>query len=368
MAGPERVALAVHRQWVRDQLFDTAPLHASAAMPARRRSTSGPTRRAGSGPVQTATALADRSCRRCRPGSAERSVPAPRGADRLQHRPGHDPAAELRRRAQRPFDPATVAGKSVLIGAAAIELGDWRSVPHYRALPGAAAAGAGVRDHRASAPPLSRPGLAVSAAQRCCCRRPGFGRLPWRRGAGLLCGSAALIPVSAIGPPAFDAVAVDTSAAARPGARVQRRHAGRVERQARALVGQIGALPAKDDMMRQLVDSSFDAIVTFGDDGKVLSCNRAAERIFGAPAPTSSAARSRPLPDQATAFAQTLAQAGGIHELRRRARRRATFPGRGHLQPHPRSTRNGSASRSCATSPSARRSRPSSSAWPCTTR
>ena len=58
----------------------------------------------------------------------------------------------------------------------------------------------------------------------------------------------------------------------------------RVERQAGALVRPGRRLPAKDDMMRQLVDSSFDAIVTFGADGIVLSCNRAAERIFGAPA------------------------------------------------------------------------------------
>ena len=58
----------------------------------------------------------------------------------------------------------------------------------------------------------------------------------------------------------------------------------RVERQARALVGHIGSLPATDDMMRQLVDSSFDAIITFANDGLMLSCNRAAERIFGAPA------------------------------------------------------------------------------------
>ena len=34
------------------------------------------------------------------------------------------------------FDPAAVAGRSVLIGPVAIELGDWRSVPRYRALPG----------------------------------------------------------------------------------------------------------------------------------------------------------------------------------------------------------------------------------------
>ena len=56
---------------------------------------------------------------------------------------------------------------------------------------------------------------------------------------------------------------------------------GRVEHQARALVGQIGTLPATDHMMRQLVDNSFDAIVTFDADGNALSYNRAAERIFG---------------------------------------------------------------------------------------
>ena len=45
-AGPDRVALAVHRQWVRDQIFDTAPCPPSSATSAPPRSTSSRTRKA----------------------------------------------------------------------------------------------------------------------------------------------------------------------------------------------------------------------------------------------------------------------------------------------------------------------------------
>jgi hypothetical protein len=34
------------------------------------------------------------------------------------------------------FDPALVAGRKVLVGAVAIELGDWISVPRYPRCPG----------------------------------------------------------------------------------------------------------------------------------------------------------------------------------------------------------------------------------------
>ena len=43
------------------------------------------------------------------------------------------------------------------------------------------------------------------------------------------------------------------------------------------------ALRRKDAVMGRLVDSVFDGIVTFDDQGKVLSWNRAAERMFGTP-------------------------------------------------------------------------------------
>jgi diguanylate cyclase (GGDEF)-like protein/PAS domain S-box-containing protein len=80
-------------------------------------------------------------------------------------------------------------------------------------------------------------------------------------------------------------------------------------------------------MMRQLVDSSFDAIITFADDGRMLSCNRAAERIFGAPA---GALIGSPvaalLPDRHGLSLEALAQAGGSHELGGQARDARRFP------------------------------------------
>ena len=91
---------------------------------------------------------------------------------------------------------------------------------------------------------------------------------------------------------------------------------GRIEHQAHALAGHVGTLPAKDRMMRQLVDNSFDAIVTFGADGQVLSYNRAAERIFGVAAhDVIGRPIRRLLPDHRHGSFKTLAQTGGIHEL-----------------------------------------------------
>ena len=102
---------------------------------------------------------------------------------------------------------------------------------------------------------------------------------------------------------------------------------GRVEHQARALVGQIGTLPATDHMMRQLVDNSFDAIVTFDADGNTLSYNCAAERIFGVAAQeVIGGLPARLLPDQQNGSFKAVAHAGGIHELEARHGSGRPFP------------------------------------------
>src|SRR5690606_28268611 len=217
------------------------------------------------------------------------------------------------------FDPAAVAGKSVLIGSVAIELGDWRSVPHYRALPGAlvqALASETIAQDRA----LHRVGgwpAALGAALLILGLGPVFGRLPWRRALLLL--ATCLLSITGLGIllQAFAAIAVDSSAGliglvlAFGVATL-----GRIEHQARALVGHVGPLPTKDRMMRQLVDNSFDAIVTFDAGGQVLSYNRAAERIFGVPMEdVVGHSIRRLLPDQRHSSFKTLAQTGGIHEL-----------------------------------------------------
>jgi PAS domain S-box-containing protein len=155
-----------------------------------------------------------------------------------------------------------------------------------------------------------------------------FARLPWRRGLLLLGGVGGVLAGAAVVLQLVAALALDTVL---PLLGVMLAFVvamlRRVERQAGALVGQIGALPVKDDMMRQLVESSFDAIVTFGDDGVILSCNRATERIFGAPA---SAVIGGPLTallpaDHGLSF-EALTQAGSSRELRGSAEDRRRFP------------------------------------------
>ena len=56
-----------------------------------------------------------------------------------------------------------------------------------------------------------------------------------------------------------------------------------LDRQGSMILAQRLALRRKDAVMGRLVDSVFDGIVTFDDQGKVLSWNRAAERMFGTP-------------------------------------------------------------------------------------
>jgi diguanylate cyclase (GGDEF)-like protein/PAS domain S-box-containing protein len=217
------------------------------------------------------------------------------------------------------FDRELIAGRRILVGAGAIELGDWISVPRYRALPGPlvqALAFETLTQGRALHAINGWP-VALGAGLLIVVIGPMFGRLPWRRALFLLAGSGLLIALAAIGLQVFGAIALDTSAVL-VGLVLAFGTAtlGRVEYQARALVGQIGALPAKDGMMRQLVDNSFDAIVTFGADGSVLSYNRAAERIFGVPAQNVIGSPMRGLlPDKQAGSFGTLAQAGGIHEL-----------------------------------------------------
>ena len=67
-AGPERVALAVHRQRVRDQIFDTAPLPGFRPHVSLASITVARTRRAGSAGCRRSRPGATGPCRRCRPG------------------------------------------------------------------------------------------------------------------------------------------------------------------------------------------------------------------------------------------------------------------------------------------------------------
>ena len=59
--------------------------------------------------------------------------------------------------------------------------------------------------------------------------------------------------------------------------------AAQLDRQVSTILAQRLALRRKEAVMGRLVDTVFDGIVVFDDQGKVLSWNRAAERMFGDP-------------------------------------------------------------------------------------
>jgi diguanylate cyclase (GGDEF)-like protein/PAS domain S-box-containing protein len=331
VAGPDRVALAVHSQWVGNQIFDTAPLPSFDLSASRTSINVQPDPEGRVRTIQTVSAFADRTVPTMSawlagaPATLAREVLIDFSID-----PATIPQLSYVDVLNGRFDPAAIAGKSVPIGPVAIELGDWRSVPRYRALPGPlvqALAFETIAQGRALYPLQGWP-AALGAALLILATGPAFGSLPWRRALLLLAGSVLAVAALATGLQLFGAVALDTSAGliglvlAFGVATL-----GRVEHQARALVGQIGTLPATDHMMRQLVDNSFDAIVTFDADGNTLSYNCAAERIFGVAAQDVIGGPLRALlPDQQNGSFKAFAQAGGIHELEARHGSGRPFP------------------------------------------
>jgi diguanylate cyclase (GGDEF)-like protein/PAS domain S-box-containing protein len=217
------------------------------------------------------------------------------------------------------FDPALIAGKGVLVGATAIDLGDWLSVPRHWALPRPivqALAFETLRQDRA----LSHVGgwpVALGSALLVMLLGPLFARSSWPQGLALLGGAiAALVGLALVLQP-WAAIVLDTIAAvlglvlAFLGALLGRAERGRRRAGARAAV-----LPVDDRVTRELVDSSFDAIVTFDPGGVVLSCNGAAERMFGrSAAELVGQPVTRLLPDEHHRALAAWAQEGGSREL-----------------------------------------------------
>ncbi|MGH6918226.1 MAG: EAL domain-containing protein, partial [Geminicoccaceae bacterium] len=217
------------------------------------------------------------------------------------------------------FDPGAIAGKRVLVGATAIELGDWISVPRHWALPRPvvqALAFETLRQDRALSHASGWP-IAVASALLVMLVGPLFVGASWQGGLALLAGSiAALVGLAMLLQP-WTAIVLDTTAAglglllAFAGAML-----GKAERGARRLSRKTGALPVDDRVTRELVDSSFDAIVTFDPGGEVLSCNGAAERLFGRPvAELVGKPVTRLLPDEHHRALAAWAQDGGSREL-----------------------------------------------------
>ena len=182
------------------------------------------------------------------------------------------------------FDQALLSGKRVIVGATAVELGEQIAVPAYGILAG----------------PLVQAMIYESIAQDRMMARIGplpvllvslllilglnerFLRLSWRRSTllvvlgglgvfGLSLAIQASVPLS------LDVAPWQLSLllAYLYGLGL------RIDRQDLGLLTQGLELRRKDALMRQVVEHSFDAIVTIDGRGRISSFNRAAERIFG---------------------------------------------------------------------------------------
>ena len=179
------------------------------------------------------------------------------------------------------FDLTRVAGKRVLIGATAVELGDEVSVPRHRMLPGTVLQAVIAETMLQQRAIRTLGGWPVALLGALMALAVGWllGKLEWRRGTALVVAAVTLVLCVGLVLQLTAAISLQTSpillnillAAL----------AGQLDRQVSTILAQRLALRGKDALLGRLVNNVFDGIVAFDDQGKVLSWNCAAEHMFG---------------------------------------------------------------------------------------
>ena len=181
------------------------------------------------------------------------------------------------------FDPALVAGRQVIVGATAAELGDRLGTPLHRALPGAVIHYLGyeslVQDRA-----LWRldeifviAGIWAMALLGCL-----FAGWSWRRGLAMLAAQAAVLALASVTAQALAPVIVDTV----PWVAVLLlcyllSSLLASERQSLRIFSQSMALVHQRRLMRSVLDTSYHAILVLDFKARVRLFNPAAEKLFG---------------------------------------------------------------------------------------
>ncbi len=182
------------------------------------------------------------------------------------------------------FDPASVAGRTILIGATSVELGDQLAVPIHRSLPGSlvqALAAESLIQHRdlMSVPPLAVVAiiLVVALAGGSVLRR-----VSWRIGLVGLCVFVGVTFALSLLVHKHLGVQFEISPWIAAVMLVGLMEIlGRVDQQSVRLLFQSHALSSKDAMMHGIVENSFDGIITLDENGVLESANRSACAMFG---------------------------------------------------------------------------------------
>ena len=185
------------------------------------------------------------------------------------------------------FDPSVVEGRTVIVGSTAVELGDWIAVPLVKAMPGPvlqAMAAESMAQGRALQPFSPLLPLAVTLALALLVG-PWLESRSWRTGlvvvVGLVAASfAASLTVQMVSPRILEISPWLVTLVGTYGFALVRR----VDQQALGLLAQRLLLRRTRDLMKLVVENSFDGIVMVGVDGRVERVNRAAELLFDRPA------------------------------------------------------------------------------------
>ena len=185
------------------------------------------------------------------------------------------------------FDPQAIAGKQVLIGATAVELGDQLAVPEYRALAGVllqALAYESLTQGRALRHIAPLPTLFI-AALITLFLGPLLVTSSWRRGlarTGIVWGTsaAASVALQTNGAMVLDIMPWLLVSAGSYGYGL----ISEIDRQAFRVFLSGMAVVHKKTAVRNLIENSADGIVTVNYEGKIDSLNAAALGMFGYPA------------------------------------------------------------------------------------
>jgi len=183
------------------------------------------------------------------------------------------------------FDPSSVAGRPVIIGATAVELGDQVAVPVHGVLPGPVLQALaheslfqGRTLHRSG--PWVMFGVALLLVTLL---GPLYERASWRRGLILtFVGTATLVGIGTacqwIFPLILDVVPWVVLLTGMYAESLIRR----LDQQALGLLTQLKIIRRTESLMHHIVANSFDAIVTVDAQGAICAFNRSAEKMFGA--------------------------------------------------------------------------------------
>ena len=182
------------------------------------------------------------------------------------------------------FDPNAVAGKEVVVGSTAAELGDYFAVPAWVTIPGPLLHILGY-ESLVQGRALQRLGplpVLLLVALLVLILRMAFEKRSFRAGLWTAIGTGSAVFVGSILIQKYLPIQIDTVplvlvAGLMPVAAM----ANRVDRQSVSLLFQGLEIRRKNTMMRNLIDKSIVGVVIAGADGRIVSVNDAAAAMFG---------------------------------------------------------------------------------------